>query len=156
MMKAATNGAAAFGVPIVDPTKKPGEPTKDTPEGGARGKKGKKGEGLEDEKGEEDEDEDAARRDRLNLMKKGADDDEDGGGKGDLDLDDDDIEKGVSWLCFRFCMCFQTVWSHFGLVVLYGHKGLLLLQCWCYCYSGSSLLELLGYGSSLRIGRHFC
>ncbi|KAF3340518.1 transcription initiation factor IIF subunit alpha [Carex littledalei] len=103
MMKAATNGAAAFGVPLTEPTKKPGEGaagTKDPADAGARGKKGKKGDGLDDEeeKGEEDENEEAARRDRLGLTKKGGggDDDEDGG-KGDIDLDDDDIEKGDDW-----------------------------------------------------------
>lgn len=103
MMKTATNGAAAFGVPLSDPTKKPGEGAagpKDPAEAGAKGKKAKKEDGLEEEeKGEEDEEEEAARRDRLSLTKKsggggGGDDDEDGGGKGDIDLDDDDIEKG--------------------------------------------------------------
>ncbi|KAJ4774875.1 hypothetical protein LUZ62_059132 [Rhynchospora pubera] len=99
MMKAAANGAAAFGLPI---EKKPGEgaaDTKDPAEAASRGKKGKKGDGQDDEKGDEDEDEEAARRDRLSLTKKGIDDDEDGGGKRDIDLDDDDIliEKGDDW-----------------------------------------------------------
>jgi transcription initiation factor TFIIF subunit alpha len=103
MMKTATNGSVAFGVPLSDPTKKPGEGAagpKDPSESGPRGKKGKKEDGLEEEgKGEEDEEEEAARRDRLSLTKKGGggggDDDEDDGGKGDIDLDDDDIEKGI-------------------------------------------------------------
>ncbi|KAJ3690760.1 hypothetical protein LUZ61_019924 [Rhynchospora tenuis] len=99
MMKAAANGASAFGLPV---EKKPGEgaagTTKDTEEAASRGKKGKKGDGVDDEeKGDVDEEEEAARRDRLSLTKKGADDDEDGGGKGDIDLDDDDIEKGDDW-----------------------------------------------------------
>ncbi|KAJ4803899.1 hypothetical protein LUZ62_016465 [Rhynchospora pubera] len=99
MMKAAANGAAAFGLPV---EKKPGEgaaDTKDPAEAASRGKKGKKGDGQDDEKGDEDEDEEAARRDRLSLTKKGIDDDEDGGGKRDIDLDDDDIliEKGDDW-----------------------------------------------------------
>lgn len=114
MMKAATNGAAAFGVPLTEPTKKPGEGaagTKDPADAGARGKKGKKGDGLDDEeeKGEEDENEEAARRDRLGLTKKGGggDDDEDGG-KGDIDLDDDDIEKGKlgPWCCCYYLLGF--------------------------------------------------
>jgi transcription initiation factor TFIIF subunit alpha len=114
MMKAATNGAAAFGVPLSDPTKKPGEGAagpKDPSEAGPHGKKGKKEDGLEEEgKGEEDEEMEAARRDHLGLTKKGGggDDDDDGGGKEDIDLDGDDIEKGklheIDWLISGFAV----------------------------------------------------
>ncbi|XP_072974176.1 transcription initiation factor IIF subunit alpha isoform X1 [Typha angustifolia] len=92
MMKAATNGAAAFGE-----VKK----TEDISVGGAEGNRTKKGKSNEDgdhsDKGEEDEEEEEARKNRLGLNKKPIDDDEEGGKGGDIDLDDDDIEKGDDW-----------------------------------------------------------
>ncbi|XP_047317551.1 transcription initiation factor IIF subunit alpha-like [Impatiens glandulifera] len=92
MMKAANNGAAAFG-----------EVERDDKESGGSGRGLKKTTGVEDEgnvsdKGEEDEEEEAARKSRLGLNKRsGDDDDEEGPRGGDLDLDDDDIEKGDDW-----------------------------------------------------------
>ncbi|GFP85113.1 transcription initiation factor iif subunit alpha [Phtheirospermum japonicum] len=94
MMKAANNGAAAFGE-----VEKPDD--RETAAGGGRGRKKSTG-GDDDEanvsdRGEEDEDEEAARKNRLGLNKKGGDDDEEGPRGGDLDFDDDDIEKGDDW-----------------------------------------------------------
>ena len=89
MMKAATNGPAAFGSDM-----KKHEPTNDGEKEGARPKKGKEEEGNNSDKGEENEEEEAARKDRLGLSKRGMDDDEEGGKDFDLDLDDD-IEKGL-------------------------------------------------------------
>lgn len=90
MMKAANNGAAAFG-----------EVEKfDGREGASGSGKGrKKTTGDDDEanasdRGDEDEDEESARKNRLGLNKKSGDDDEEGPRGGDLDFDDDDIEKG--------------------------------------------------------------
>ncbi|GMY36726.1 transcription initiation factor IIF subunit alpha isoform X2 [Fagus crenata] len=94
MMKAANNGAAAFGEV---------ERFDDKESGAAGGKGGrKKTTGDEDEgnvsdKGDEDEEEEAARKSRLGLNKRDGDDDDEGPRGGDLDLDDDDIEKGDDW-----------------------------------------------------------
>ncbi|KAH1055609.1 hypothetical protein J1N35_033674 [Gossypium stocksii] len=93
MMKAANNGAAAFGeVEKID--------EKETAAGGGRGRKkstGEEEEGHVSDRGEEDEEEEAARKNRLGLNKKSGDDDEEGPRGGDLDMDDDDIEKGDDW-----------------------------------------------------------
>ncbi|XP_051190269.1 transcription initiation factor IIF subunit alpha isoform X1 [Lolium perenne] len=92
MMKAATNGPAAFGSDM-----KKLEPTNDGEKEGARPKKGKDNEdGNNSDKGEENEEEEADRKDRLGLSKRGMDDDEEGGKDLDFDLDDD-IEKGDDW-----------------------------------------------------------
>ncbi|KAK6269115.1 hypothetical protein QUC31_013275 [Theobroma cacao] len=93
MMKAANNGAAAFGeVEKFD--------DKDNSVAGGKGRKkptGDDDEGHVSDRGEEDEEEEAARKNRLGLDKKGGDDDEEGPRGGDLDMDDDDIEKGDDW-----------------------------------------------------------
>ncbi|TYI23679.1 hypothetical protein ES332_A06G181700v1 [Gossypium tomentosum] len=93
MMKAANNGAAAFGeVEKID--------EKETAAAGGRGRKkstGEEEEGHVSDRGEEDEEEEAARKNRLGLNKKSGDDDEEGPKGGDLDMDDDDIEKGDDW-----------------------------------------------------------
>ncbi|KAL4628198.1 hypothetical protein ACB092_05G219300 [Castanea dentata] len=93
MMKAANNGAAAFGeVERFD--------DKESGVAGGRGRKkttGDEEEGNVSDKGEEDEEEEAARKNRLGLNKREGDDDEEGPRGGDLDLDDDDIEKGDDW-----------------------------------------------------------
>lgn len=90
MMKAANNGAAAFGeVEKSD--------DRESAAGGGRGRKkatGDDDEGNASDNGDEDEEEEAARKSRLGLNKKGGDDDEEGLRGGDLDFDDDDIEKG--------------------------------------------------------------
>ncbi|KAI3716864.1 hypothetical protein L1987_68069 [Smallanthus sonchifolius] len=93
MMKAANNGAAAFGEV---------ERSDDKESGGAPGR-GRKKNNADDEdtnvsdRGEEDEDEESARKTRLGLNKRGGEDDEEGPRGGDLDFDDDDIEKGDDW-----------------------------------------------------------
>ncbi|KAJ3679698.1 hypothetical protein LUZ60_017709 [Juncus effusus] len=87
MMKAAANGAAAFGVAISDnPANKK--------EGGGEGKGGeeKKG-GVKKEEGEEE----GNGGNNGGTGGEGEDDEGDGGGKGDFDFDDDDIEKGDDW-----------------------------------------------------------
>ncbi|KAL3627402.1 Transcription initiation factor IIF subunit alpha [Castilleja foliolosa] len=94
MMKAANNGAAAFGE-----VEKPDD--RETGSGAGRGRKKATG-GDDDEanvsdRGDEDEDEETARKNRLGLNKKGGDDDEEGPRGGDFDFDDDDIEKGDDW-----------------------------------------------------------
>ncbi|KAL6520507.1 Transcription initiation factor IIF subunit alpha [Orobanche hederae] len=93
MMKAANNGAAAFGeVEKLD--------DRESAAGGGRGRKKSTGDDDEanvSDKGDEDEEEEAARKSRLRLNKKGWDDDEEGPRGGDLDFDDDDIEKGDDW-----------------------------------------------------------
>ena len=90
MMKAATNGPAAFGSDMMKL-----EPANDGEKESARHKKGKDNEeGGNSDKGEENEEEEAARKDRLGLSKRGMDDDEEGGKDLDFDLDDD-IEKGL-------------------------------------------------------------
>ncbi|KAJ0018468.1 hypothetical protein Pint_09701 [Pistacia integerrima] len=93
MMKAANNGAAAFGEV---------EKNLDDKESAGTGGRGRKKSGEDDEgnvsdKGEEDEEEEAARKNRLGLNKRSGDDDEEGPRGGDLDLDDDDVEKGDDW-----------------------------------------------------------
>ncbi|XP_042027462.1 transcription initiation factor IIF subunit alpha-like isoform X2 [Salvia splendens] len=92
MMKAANNGATAFGeVEKFD--------NREGAAGGGRGRKKTTGDDDEanaSDRGEEDEDEESARRSRLGLNKKSGDDDE-GLRGGDLDFDDDDIEKGDDW-----------------------------------------------------------
>ncbi|CAI9086903.1 OLC1v1020828C2 [Oldenlandia corymbosa var. corymbosa] len=94
MMKAANNGAAAFGeVEKID--------EKEVGSGSGRG--GRKKNGGDDEeanasdRGEEDEDEEAARKSRLGLNKKGGDDDDDEGPRGGDFDNDDDIERGDDW-----------------------------------------------------------
>ncbi|XP_022868307.1 transcription initiation factor IIF subunit alpha-like isoform X1 [Olea europaea var. sylvestris] len=93
MMKAANNGAAAFGeVEKLDDRESEG--------GSGRGRKKTAGDDDEanvSDRGDEDEEEEAARKNRLGLNKKGGDDDEEGPRGGDLDFDDDDIEKGDDW-----------------------------------------------------------
>ncbi|XP_037460500.1 transcription initiation factor IIF subunit alpha-like isoform X2 [Triticum dicoccoides] len=92
MMKAATNGPAAFGSDMMKL-----EPANDGEKESARHKKGKDNEeGGNSDKGEENEEEEAGRKDRLGLSKRGMDDDEEGGKDLDFDLDDD-IEKGDDW-----------------------------------------------------------
>ncbi|KAJ4982420.1 hypothetical protein NE237_033257 [Protea cynaroides] len=93
MMKAANNGAAAFGE-VEKFDEKEG--------GGATGRGRRKASGDDEEgnvsdRGEEDEGEEEARKNRIGLNKKGGEDDEEGPRGGDLDLDDDDIEKGDDW-----------------------------------------------------------
>ncbi|XP_062161501.1 transcription initiation factor IIF subunit alpha [Alnus glutinosa] len=93
MMKAANNGAAAFGE--VERTD-----DKDSVVGGGRGRRKTTGddeEGNVSDKGEEVEEEEAARKNRLGLNKRSGDDDEEGPRGGDHDLEDDDIEKGDDW-----------------------------------------------------------
>ena len=103
MMKAAHNGAAAFGE-----VEKPDD--KDGVSAGGRGGRKKAGgddddEGNVSEKGEEDEEEEAGRKSRLGLNKGGGDDDEEGTRGGDLDMDDDDIEKGECFSQMPCCGC---------------------------------------------------
>ncbi|XP_071698222.1 transcription initiation factor IIF subunit alpha-like [Rutidosis leptorrhynchoides] len=96
MMKAANNGAAAFGEV---------ERIGDKESGGAGGRGRKKNVNDDDvanvsDRGEEDEDEDeaSALKNRLGLNQRGGDDDDEEGPRGgDLDFDDDDIEKGDDW-----------------------------------------------------------
>lgn len=93
MMKAANNGAAAFGEV---------EKYDDKEVGSSSGRAQRKTGGDDDEarasdRGEEDEEEEVARKNRLRLSKKGGGDDEEGPRGGDLDMDDDDIEKGDDW-----------------------------------------------------------
>lgn len=88
MMKAANNGAAAFGVKVED---------KEISVYGGKGRKktSEDDEGHVSDIGEEDEEEEAGRKTRLGLNKGGDDDDEEGPRGGDSDVDDDDdIEKG--------------------------------------------------------------
>ncbi|XP_052201929.1 transcription initiation factor IIF subunit alpha isoform X2 [Diospyros lotus] len=94
MMKAANNGAAAFGeVEKFD--------DKETGVSGGRGRKKPSDDDDEEanvsDRGEEDEEEEAARKNRLGMKQRSGDDDEEGPRGGDLDLDDDDIEKGDDW-----------------------------------------------------------
>ncbi|CAN6477591.1 unnamed protein product [Victoria cruziana] len=107
MMKAANNGAAAFGE-----VEKLGS-GRDGGGGGGGGGGGSGGSGgggrrkkgnEEDEdnavgsdKGEEDEEEEEDRKNRLGMNKRNGDDDEEGPRGGDHDMDDDDIEKGDDW-----------------------------------------------------------
>ena len=94
MMKAANNGAAAFGeVEKVDDK----EGVSAGGRGGRRKASGDDDEGNVSDRGEEDEEEEAGRKSRLGLNKQGGDDDEEGLRGGDLDMDDDDIEKGESF-----------------------------------------------------------
>ncbi|KAF9664434.1 hypothetical protein SADUNF_Sadunf16G0018500 [Salix dunnii] len=94
MMKAANNGAAAFGeVEKVDDK----EGVSAGGRGGRRKASGDDDEGNVSDRGEEDEEEEAGRKSRLGLNKQGGDDDEEGLRGGDLDMDDDDIEKGDDW-----------------------------------------------------------
>ncbi|CAA6672362.1 unnamed protein product [Spirodela intermedia] len=91
MMKAATNGPAAFGEvnsEVLTSSR-------------TEANRPRRGKGDEDgnlsDKGEEDLEEEENRKSRLGLNKKGVDDDEEGGKGGDFDFDDDDIEKGDDW-----------------------------------------------------------
>ncbi|KAG5252486.1 hypothetical protein OIU76_021603 [Salix suchowensis] len=94
MMKAANNGAAAFGeVEKVDDK----EGVSAGGRGGRRKASGDDDEGNVSDRGEEDEEEESGRKSRLGLNKQGGDDDEEGLRGGDLDMDDDDIEKGDDW-----------------------------------------------------------
>ncbi|KAL0553892.1 hypothetical protein IC582_007796 [Cucumis melo] len=95
MMKAASNGPAAFG----EVEKFDDKETVGTSGRGRRKTTGDENEGNVSDRGEEDEEEEAARKNRLGLSKKGGgdDDDEEGPRGGDHDLDDDDIEKGDDW-----------------------------------------------------------
>lgn len=97
MMKAAHNGAAAFGeVEKFDDRE-------GAAGGGGRGRKKTTGDDDEanvSDRGDEDEEEEAARKNRLGLNKKSEDDDEEGPRGGDLDFDDDDIEKGENSSAF--------------------------------------------------------
>ncbi|KAF7116444.1 hypothetical protein RHSIM_RhsimUnG0028500 [Rhododendron simsii] len=92
MMKAANNGAAAFGeVEKFD--------DKESGAGGGRGRRKTSGDEEENnasDRGEEDEEEEEARKSRLGLNKRSGDDDEEGPRGGDLDMDDDDAEKEES------------------------------------------------------------
>ncbi|KAL6004880.1 hypothetical protein ACLOJK_005437 [Asimina triloba] len=96
MMKAANNGAAAFGVGA-------GQADTEKQDGVAEGSHRRKGTGDDEEdaahsdKGEGDEEEELSRKNRLGLNRDGGNDDEEGPRGGDLDLDDDDIEKGDDW-----------------------------------------------------------
>jgi transcription initiation factor TFIIF subunit alpha len=101
MMKAANNGAAAFGE--VERTD-----DKDSVVGGGRGRRKTTGddeEGNVSDKGEEVEEEEAARKNRLGLNKRSGDDDEEGPRGGDHDLEDDDIEKGMHFSFFFTVPC---------------------------------------------------
>lgn len=88
MMKAAANGAAAFG------DKKLEILANGTAEGNQSKKVKTEDAGDHSDKGEEDGEEEEARKNRLGLNKKSVDDDDDAKG-GDMDFDDDDIEKGT-------------------------------------------------------------
>ncbi|CAK7345100.1 unnamed protein product [Dovyalis caffra] len=94
MMKAANNGAAAFGEVEKSDDK---DGVSNGGRGGRKKASGDEDEGNASEKGEEDEEEEAGRKNRLGLNKRGGDDDEEGPRGGDLDMDDDDIEKGDDW-----------------------------------------------------------
>jgi hypothetical protein len=119
MMKAATNGPAAFGSDM-----KKLEPTNDGEKEGARPKKGKDNEdGNNSDKGEENEEEEADRKDRLGLSKRGMDDDEEGGKDLDFDLDDD-IEKGLFSILIvsEFYCSWQTTLFTFHSLALHNLK----------------------------------
>ncbi|KAL3818475.1 hypothetical protein ACJIZ3_004380 [Penstemon smallii] len=91
MMKAAKNGAAAFGEI---------EKFDDQENAASGGKERKKATGDEDETNDldrGDEEEESTRKNRLGLNKNGGNDDEEGPRGEDLDFDDDDIEKGDDW-----------------------------------------------------------
>lgn len=99
MMKAANNGAAAFGADAEKFEDREGTA------GAGRGRKkttGEDGEANDSDRGDEDEEEETARKNRLGLNKKAGDDDEEGLRGGDLDFDDDDIEKGENSCPFYF------------------------------------------------------
>ncbi|KAF6144959.1 hypothetical protein GIB67_013310 [Kingdonia uniflora] len=92
MMKAADNGAAAFGKSEIPEDK-------DNTGATGRGRKKASAEGDEgnfSDRGEEDDEEEESRKNRLKLNK-GGDDDEEGLRGGDHDFDDDDVEKGDDW-----------------------------------------------------------
>ncbi|KAK4764949.1 hypothetical protein SAY86_026039 [Trapa natans] len=101
MMKAANNGAAAFGEVERFDDKESGGGGSGSGSGSGRGRKKASGGGDDDghvsDKGEEDDEEEAARKNRLGLNKRDGDDDDEGPRGGDLDMDDDDIEKGDDW-----------------------------------------------------------
>lgn len=110
MMKAANNGAAAFGeVEKFD--------DKESGGGGGRGRRKTSGEDEENnvsDRGEEDEEEEEARKSRLGLNKRSGDDDEEGPRGGDHDMDDDDAEKGELCVVFyhTFCVQQRRFWCH--------------------------------------------
>ncbi|CAN6477592.1 unnamed protein product [Victoria cruziana] len=85
MMKAANNGAAAFGE-----VEKLGS-------GRDGGNEEDEDNAVGSDKGEEDEEEEEDRKNRLGMNKRNGDDDEEGPRGGDHDMDDDDIEKGDDW-----------------------------------------------------------
>ncbi|KAK6149685.1 hypothetical protein DH2020_017210 [Rehmannia glutinosa] len=92
MMKAANNGAAAFGeVEKSD--------DKESAAGGGRGVKRPQGMMTKPmlQIGRRRRGRRGIKKNRLGLNKKGGDDDEEGPRGGDLDFDDDDIEKGDDW-----------------------------------------------------------
>ncbi|KDP30477.1 hypothetical protein JCGZ_16156 [Jatropha curcas] len=93
MMKAANNGAAAFGeVEKFD--------DKDSGTAGGKGRRKTAGDdegGNVSDKGEEVEEEETARKNRLGLRRFDGDDEEEGQKGSDHDMDDDDGEKGDDW-----------------------------------------------------------
>ncbi|XP_066388392.1 transcription initiation factor IIF subunit alpha-like isoform X2 [Miscanthus floridulus] len=92
MMKAATNGAAAFssGVNRLDDVNR-GATNGVHPKKGDRNENGNQSDKVDDEEGG------AARKNRLGITMKGMDEDDEEGGK-DIDFDlDDEIEKGDDW-----------------------------------------------------------
>ncbi|XP_028755319.1 transcription initiation factor IIF subunit alpha isoform X3 [Neltuma alba] len=104
MMKAASNGPAAFGEHgrFEDKENGNGGGGGGSGGGGGGGGRGRKktsddDEGHVSDRGEEDEEEEAARKNRLGLNKRSGDDDEEGPRGGDHDHDDDDSEKGDDW-----------------------------------------------------------
>lgn len=108
MMKAASNGPAAFG--------EHGrfEDKESAGSGGGGGGRGRKKSSDDDEghvsdKGEEDEEEEAARKNRLGLNKRGGDDDEEGPRGGDHDQDDYDSEKGGYNLVYSLYLLMSMV-----------------------------------------------
>lgn len=108
MMKAASNGPAAFGEHGRFEDK---ESAGSGAGGGGRGRKKSSDddEGHVSDKGEEDEEEEAARKNRLGLNKRGGDDDEEGPRGGDHDQDDYDSEKGGYKLVYSLYLLMSMV-----------------------------------------------
>lgn len=108
MMKAASNGPAAFGEHGRFEDK---ESAGSGAGGGGRGRKKSSDddEGHVSDKGEEDEEEEAARKNRLGLNKRGGDDDEEGPRGGDHDQDDYDSEKGGYNLVYSLYLLMSMV-----------------------------------------------
>ena len=121
MMKAANNGAAAFGeVEKVDDK----EGVSAGGRGGRRKASGDDDEGNVSDRGEEDEEEETGRKSRLGLNKQGGDDDEEGPRGGDLDMDDDDIEKGE-------CFSSNAMWVPISCINAY-MISLCSFNCWFF------------------------